>query len=310
MNSHFSTRADARRGLLLIVIAATLWGTIGVSTKAVYGLADTNPLSIGFFRLAIATPALLLACWAALGRRMWRLERRDWGLILMIGAAMALYQVCYFTAIAHVGVAIAVLVALCTAPVMVALLSSAFLGERLRLPVFLALGCALSGTVLLVGVDPSDAIPAQTMISGVVLVLGAGLCYATVTLCGRALAGRCHPLQPISIGFGIGAALLLTFALASGLVVSYPPLGWVLLLHLGLLPTALAYLLFLKGLRQTTATVASIVTLLEPLISTLLAWVIFGERLGPLGLMGAVLLLGAIGMLYVGGIRQVRARTA
>jgi len=81
-------------------------------------------------------------------------------------------------------------------------------------------------------------------------------------------------------------------------VVSYPTAGWLLLLHLGLLPTALAYVLFLFAMRHTSATVASIVTLLEPLTSTVLAWALFGEQLGPLGLPGALLLLGAIGLLY------------
>ena len=130
-----------------------------------------------------------------------------------------------------------------------------------------------------------------------------------ISLCSRALAGRYHPLQPITIGFGAGAALLLPFALVSGLAVAYPAAGWLLLLHLGLVPTALAYALFLSGMRHTTATVASIVTLVEPLTSTMLAWALFGERLGPLGLLGAALLLGAIGLLYRGEARQAQAAT-
>ncbi|MBC8076377.1 MAG: EamA family transporter, partial [Chloroflexales bacterium] len=75
------------------------------------------------------------------------------------------------------------------------------------------------------------------------------------------------------------------------------PVGWMMLVYLGLVPTALAYVLFLRGMRTTSATVASIVTLLEPLTSTALAWLIFGERFGPLGFVGAALLLGAIGLL-------------
>src|SRR5437762_2336314 len=184
MNAHLDARANSRRGLLLILIAALLWGTVGVATKAIYNLADTNALSIGFFRLAIATPALLVACWRTLGRRAFRI---------------------------------------------------------------------------------------------------APLGYAALTLCSRALAGRYHPLQPITAGFGAGAIMLLPFALANGMVVTYPLAGWALLLHLGLVPTALAYVLFLAGMRHTPATVASIVTVVEPLTGTALAWVLFGERLGPHG---------------------------
>lgn len=305
-----SLPAPTQRGLLLIVLSAVLWGTVGVASKAIYGLAETNPLSIGFFRLAFAAPALLLACRGILGRDAFRVARRDLGLMLLIGAAMALYQVCYFAAIARVGVTIAVLVALCGAPVLVALLSALLLREGLTRQILLALACAIAGTALLVGIRPEFAGSQSQMAAGVLLALGAAAGYAVVTLCSRVLAGDYHPLQPITIGFGAGALMLLPFALAGGLVVSYPPAGWALLLHMGLIPTALGYVLFLTGIRVTTATVASVATLIEPLTSAVLAWLLFGERLGPLGLAGAALLFGAMALLYTGQARRPEATPA
>jgi DME family drug/metabolite transporter len=307
MNFPIDARAKSRRGLLLIVLAAVLWGTVGITTKTIFGLSDTNPLSIGFFRLAFSVPVLLAACWHTLGRRMFRITPRDLGLMLLMGALMALYQVCYFAAIARVGVAIAVLVTLCTAPVMVALLSALLLRERLTGAIVLALACALAGTVLLIWVGPATSGARRDTLAGVLLALGSAFGYTMLTLCSRTLAGRYHPLQPITIGFAAGALLLLPFALATGFVISYPAGGWALLLYLGLVPTALAYVLFLTGIRSVTATVASIATLIEPLTSTLLAWLLFGEQLGPLGVFGAALLLGAIGLLYRGESRRTRA---
>jgi DME family drug/metabolite transporter len=87
---------------------------------------------------------------------------------------------------------------------------------------------------------------------------------------------------------------LLPAAALTGFVVTYPPAGWALLLYLGLVPSALAYGLFLTGMRSTPATVASVLTLVEPFTATILAAVLFGERLGALGLLGGALLLGAI----------------
>ncbi len=296
-------RSDARRGLLLIVLTAVLWGTVGVTTKSLYQLSDANALSIGFFRLLVSTPVLLLACWLTLGRGAFRIPARDLLGMMLIGVAMAFYQVCYFAAIARVGVAIAVLITLCTAPVMVALISAVLLRERISRPVLQALLCALVGTVMLVWVGPGAAGSSGRTLSGILLALGSALGYTIITLCSRSLAGRYHPLQPISVGFGAGALMLLPFALATGLTVSYPPAGWALLVYMGLVPTALAYVLFLAGMRHTTATVATIATLIEPLTSTALAWLLFGEQLGPLGLLGALLLLGAIGLLYRAGAR-------
>jgi DME family drug/metabolite transporter len=306
MSSPIDARAASRHGLLLIVLAAVLWGTVGTAVKIIYGLATTNPLSIGFFRLAFSVPVLLAACWHTLGRKMFRITRRDLGIMLLMGAFMAFYQVCYFAAIARVGVAIAVLVTLCTAPVMVALLSALLLRERLTGAIVLALTCALAGTAMLIWVGPETSGARRDTLAGVLLALGSAFGYTMLTLCSRTLAGRHHPLQPITIAFAAGALLLLPFALATGFVISYPAGGWALLLYLGLAPTALAYVLFLTGIRSITATVASIATLIEPLTSTVLAWLLFGEQLGPLGVFGAALLLGAIGLLYRGESRRTR----
>jgi DME family drug/metabolite transporter len=56
----------------------------------------------------------------------------------------------------------------------------------------------------------------------------------------------------------------------------------------------LAYLFFQQGLRTESATVASIVTLLEPVLAAVLAWAIFDERLGALGVVGAGLLIAGL----------------
>ncbi|ADI83415.1 DMT family transporter [Geobacter sulfurreducens] len=303
MQTASRAHADSRHGLFLILFSAMLWGTVGITTKALYGLADTTPLSIGFFRLALAVPVLVAACRLATGPAMFRVARRDLGTMIVVGAMTALYQVCYFAAIRQIGVAAATLVTLCTAPVIVALLSAILTGERPSGRVLLSLACALAGTALLVGLRPLAGEGGNIPL-GIAQALGSAFSYAAVTVASRTLAGRYHPLQPVAIGFAAGALFLLPTALADGLVLTYPAAGWVLLLYLGVVPTALAYALFLAGMRTTTATAASICTLLEPLVSTVLAWLIFGERLGPLGAVGAVLLFGAIGLLA----RPVRRR--
>jgi DME family drug/metabolite transporter len=113
------------------------------------------------------------------------------------------------------------------------------------------------------------------------------------------VAPHYHPLQPITLAFSLGALLLLPSALASGLVVSYPPTGWLLLIYLGVVPTALAYGLYLRGLRSVSATVAAILSLIEPLGSTLLAILLLGEQLSGSALIGMLLLLCSMILLYL-----------
>lgn len=290
--THKSARQSSN-GFLLILIAAVSWGTIGIVTQALYRLTLTNALSIGFFRLAIATPLLGVACWLLLRGRMFHIKRRDAALMLLLGSMEALYQVCYFSAIALSGVIVATLITLCAAPVLVALLSTLFIRERPTLLIWCALLSAVSGTWLLV--SSRVAAPGMaTSLLGPLLALGSALGYAVMLLCARSLSGRYHPLQINTVGFATGAVLLFFCALATHLVVIYPLSGWLLLGYVGAVPTALAYALFLAGMRSTPSTIASILTLMEPLTATILSWILFGERLGLLGIVGACLLIGAI----------------
>ncbi|NTU80252.1 MAG: EamA family transporter [Chloroflexales bacterium] len=295
-----------RGGIGLIAGAALLWGTVGVTTQSLYQLSATNALSIGFFRLALAAPVLLLTC-ALLYGRAWRLQARDIRVAVLLGALMAVYQVAYFTAISYTGVTIAVLVTLCTAPVIAALLGGLLLRERMSRVVALALAGALLGTGLLVGVRPAGA-EAGRLVIGVLFALASALGYASITVCGRLLGPQARPLEVNAVAFSVGALLLLAGTLPVGLATSYTPLSWGLLLYMGLVPTALAYMLFLAGMRRTTATIATLITLLEPLTGALLAWALFGERLAPLSLVGATLLLLSLGLLVWRPTAEPRAK--
>ncbi len=297
MNSSTPGRAEARTGLLFVMIAAVLWGTVGVTTKALYGITTTTPLSIGIFRLGIATPILWAIGWYTLKWRMFKVPARDLGLMALIGILMAFYQVSYFTAVQSLGAAVAALITLCTAPAMVATIAALATKERLTGKILAAMACALLGTVLLIQVRPGEATLSESL-GGVGWALASAFGYSAMVVISRDLAGRYHPVQPFAIGLGFGALLLLIIGAASGFVWTYPIAGWGLLVYLALVPTALAFGIFLVGMQHTPATVASIATLLEPLTSTLLAWLLFNEKLSPLGILGAILLCVAMLLLW------------
>ena len=289
---------DIRLGLALVAGAAVMWGTAGVSGKALYGLAEINALSIGLLRLALSVPFLFAAAWLTLGGRVFRVAWRHFALMALFGVAMAFYQACYFAAIRHVGVAIGTLVSLCVAPMVVAVLSARIFGDALNLRVGAAIAAAVVGVAVLVGLSGSPAIVPGHAVTGVVLASGAAVSYALVAIVGRVLAPHYSSLHTATVGFAVGALVLLPFAATTGLALDYPPAAWAMLGFIGLVPTALAYVLFFRGMRHAPAMRASIATMLEPLMAAVLAWAIFGESLGVLGLVGAALLLGAVFVLY------------
>ena len=290
---------STRRGLWSILGAGMLWGTTGVTTQAIYDFSPTNPLSAAFLRMAIGALVLILLCWRRLGRRMWHVKRSDALLMAFLGGMQAIFQYTYLAAIPECGITIATLIALCVAPVLVVIFSALFLHERVTVTISIALTCALLGTVLLT-ITPTAPQHAGHVLTGVLLSLACATCYAAVILGGRFLSSRYHPLQVNAASFGLGALLLLACSFTTTLVLVYPLESWLLLLYLGCIPTALAYVLFQSGMRSTPATLTSILTLAEPLTAAILAWLLFGERLSVIGILGAFLLLGTIFLLARG----------
>jgi len=259
-----------------------------------------GPLLVGGARLIVAAPCLLAAAWLARRRpapAAPRLARADWLALGAAGAAMAAYQVCFFSAVTLTGVAVAALLAICSAPILIALLATLILGERLTATARLSLVLAVVGTgLLVVGPRGLEAIVGRFGASSL-LALGAGLSYAVYAVGTKRLLERRAPLPVAAATFVLAALLIAPVLLAAGPVRAPLAETWPLLLYLGVVPTALAYAAFTAGLRRVPATTAGIVSLLEPLTATTLGVLVFGEALGAVGLAGALLLLGALVLL-------------
>ncbi|HEV8473522.1 MAG TPA: EamA family transporter [Methylomirabilota bacterium] len=281
------------RGLGLIALAALSWGTTGSVTAVLVERAAATPLVIGTVRMAVAAVALLATA-RVLGRL--RLARGDGWRCVALGVCMAAFQATYFTAVTRAGIAVTALLAICSAPIMIAVLAAALLGERPGRRLAAALAAGVAGTALLVAAPSEGAVAAPRAASGVVLALAAGLAYALyVVIAKRAVASS--PPLPLAAATFAAAAVIMAPALATEGAAQQIARGWPWLLYLGVVATAGAYALYTTGLRDVSASAAGVASLLEPLTATLLGVLLFGERLGPVGTAGAVLLLAALALL-------------
>ena len=287
--------AGAWQGAGLVALSGVLWGTVGVASKLLFDVADVAPLTVGFYRLAIAVPLLFVLIQVLPGVAWRPVATGDAWLLVALGVTQAGYQGLYFFAVAELGVTRATLIALCSAPVLITVLAAWWLRERAGVVAWLAVPIAVAGTGLLVG-GPTEGAGGLGSAAGYAAAAGAALCYAVFALASRQLASRYHPFQIIVLGFGLGALLLLPMAVANGLALAMGPLGWSIVAFMGVVPTALAYAVFFFGMRRTTATASGVLVLMEPLTAAVLAFLILGEALGPLGLVGAVLLCAAVMM--------------
>ena len=156
------------------------------------------------------------------------------------------------------------------------------------------LGLALAGLGLLVGL-PSAGFTGGAVLASTTLAVLAASGFATVTLVGSRPVPGLDELTTTGLGFTAGGLLLLPLAGATaglGFHAAWWPLA--LLLALGTGPTAVAYTLYFRGLRTVAAGTAALMALLEPLTGALLAALLLGDRLGPAGIAGAVLLGAAV----------------
>jgi DME family drug/metabolite transporter len=133
---------------------------------------------------------------------------------------------------------------------------------------------------------------------GLLASIAAGLGYAATTVVNHRIAGDGDPLLLTGATSAIGAVVLLPFAAIAGLYWPSDGISSAWLVYIGIVPTALAYALFYLGLRSVPSETAGVLTLLEPLAAAVLAAVVLHERLGPLGVVGAVVLLVAIAAMY------------
>jgi drug/metabolite transporter, DME family len=278
-------------GLLLVAVAAVLWGTTGSTLELVGATSAAVPLVVGATRMLVAAPLLGLGA-RAVGQAL----RPSGPAFLPAGLCIAAYQVCYFSAVPLAGVGATALLAICSAPILVALLARAALGERLTRRRLVALALGVAGAAMLVGGAPAGL--DGRFAAGCALALGAGLAYSIYAVVTKRALAAAPPVALSALTFGLAAvALLPALALQPGVTAATVARGWPLLLWLGAVPTAAAYGIYTAGLRRVPAGAAVLVGLLEPLTATLLGVALFHERLGPTGIAGAVLLATAMAVL-------------
>jgi DME family drug/metabolite transporter len=127
------------------------------------------------------------------------------------------------------------------------------------------------------------------------LLSGAG--FAALTLVSAPPMPGQHVIT--SVGLLLGGVFLLPFALVDGVSIPLDVDVFVLVGFLGVVPTAVAYGAFFLGLRHAHPTAAALAAMLEPLTATVLAVLLNGERLTAAGIVGTLLISGALALYYL-----------
>jgi drug/metabolite transporter (DMT)-like permease len=285
------------RGALLCLASGTAFGTMGIFGKLAYdeGATVGTLLALRFSLAAVLFWALVAATGGLSQVRA--LSRRYLAAALALGAIGYSAQAgAYFTALRRLDASLLALI-LYTFPAIVTVAAIVLGRERADRRRIAALALASSGLVLVLAVPGTGALDPL----GTALGLGAALIYSTYILTSERVVERVSPLL-LSALVCTGAAVTLTFASAAGGdldpgAVSPTGLGW--LLGIVVVSTVGAVSLFFAGLERVGPSAASILSTAEPVVTVVLAFLVFGESLGPLQLAGGALVVGAVFVLNV-----------
>lgn len=299
---------NQRGGLLLIVLAATGYSFFAIFTKVIYQNGLSQPLDILVWRFVLAAPIM----WGVIGLRgqitsspaflqtgegsQKNESHEKRAALLGMGLLFGVVALAAFFALERLPVSLYT-VLIYTYPAMVAMMSL-FLGERLTAAGWAALGLTLVGVVLTVpdifnGFSDIDPV-------GVVLVLTNAILYALyIVLSGRILRGHQDLTRASawSITGSLVFSLLVLIVRGAAVPQNVGAIGG--LLALASVSTVIPIVAFYAGMHRLGAARASILSMIEPVLTLVWAALFLGEALEPIKLLGAALILGSVVLLQL-----------
>ncbi len=292
-----------RRSAVLVLAAGIVFGTTG--TARIVAAPDASSISVGAIRVLVGGLSMLLLVPFVGGsrRRALALWRRP--VILLMGAAAAAYQPCFFGAVASAGVALGTLVAVGAAPILAGILGWAVLGHRPSPAWAAATALAITGLVLL----SSNAFASSGSLLGVVLALGAAGCIAVYNVSTKPLVDAgVEPMEMTAAAVTLSGLFLLPGLLLQPLGWLATPGGIILALYLGVFTAGLANVWLARGVHGLGPGPASTLMLADPVTATLLGVVLLHEPITLTSGIGIVLVLVGLA-LQAAAPRRAPSRT-
>lgn len=287
-------------GSLCVLLASVLWGTTG--TAATFAPA-VGPLAIGAAAMGLGGLLQALVAAPRIARETSGL-RAQRGVVVLGALAVGAYPLAFYSSMHLAGVAAGTVVSIGSAPLASAVIERVVDKRRLTRRWTTGAALGLTGTVLLclaeaAGADTGPgAHSAQATVLGVALGLVAGFTYALYSWAAHRLMRR-GVTSGAAMGtvFGLGGLLLLPVLLATGAPLVDTWSNAAVGVYMALVPMFVGYVLFGWGLAHVPASTATTLSLLEPAVAALLAVLVVGERLPPLGWAGITLVVGCLAVL-------------
>ena len=288
-----STKAAKRRASLSILLAAALWGIIGLWNRRLMagGLSPTGIVTVRNFGGCI----LLCAVFAVNDRSVFSVKRDHLKYFFGTGiVSVVLFTVCYFSCQQICSLAVASIL-LYTAPSFVVLLSALLWKEPINLRKISALLLTLVGCSLVCGLFAGQV---TVTLAGFLLGLGSGFFYALYSIFGRyALSHYSSMTVTVWTFLFAGPASLVLLRPADITAMTGDIAMPLTAVCLVVFSTVLPYLFYTSGLAKVESGKASIMASLEPVVASLAGVMAFGEPMTAMTAVGILCVLGGVAIL-------------
>jgi drug/metabolite transporter (DMT)-like permease len=280
-----------RLAVLALVVTMTIWGSSFVVTKLV--LDEAGPFTVTVLRFGLGL--LVLLPFAYRRGFSFRLALEPTFLLFGLTGVALVYGLqtlaLIFTSAANTALISA------GVPVVAAVLARVLLKEPIPPARLFGIGLSVLGVGLVSGTTPSGANSGAVLL-GNALMVGAVVAYGAYAVQGRALrSGERHPaVVATTASFAAGLFFLLPLAAGEVILFDAPKLGaqgWLVLVYLGAVASALPIFLWNYALRHMPASAAALYINLVPVVG-LVSALLFGERAGVVQLVGGALAVAGV----------------
>ncbi len=277
-------------GSIYLALAASIWGGMYVVVKVVVSVIP--PLELVWMRYLVAIIALFLI---GLAKRLsWRIHRRDILLIITIGIigntiSIVTQEIGTNLSSAQMGAIIT-----SSTPAFMVIFARLLLKERLNLKKGISVGLATIGVLLIVG---NGQIDMANQLGGISLLVAA-LTWALMSVLLKRVPSNYSPIVVTTYSILVAIIILTPFVLGRldeiDLSQLTRPTIWGGILYLGIVSTAYAFILWNRGLQLLNASSGGLFFFFQPLVGTLLGWVLLGESIGGMFWVGSILILSGV----------------
>ena len=299
--------SSTSRGYLIALIATVLWSSTGVIISYLNRTYALPSLVLAFWRDLFLSLALLLF-FLLFQRARLILPREARGFMLLFGFVVAVFNSAWTFSVQFNGAAVATVFAF-SSPAFTAILSHWVLKEQITPVKLLSIGLSILGIAFISNVFGGFGWQANA--TGVIFGLATGFAFACYNLMGKTASNRgIDSWTTLLYGFGCATVFLFFFNVASDAFFAKPALsemlwlgnslsGWVILLLLGIGPTLGGFGLYTLSLNYLPATVSNLIATLEPILTAIWAFFVFGERLTGPQILGGLLVFGGVILLRI-----------